>query len=180
MNTWQRFAFKKKEKKILVIPSIQQSCQNPFPQKGLASPGTGRSPHSWKDLRALWTWHLGTRVSGGLSSAGECLDLKGLFPPQGFRENSQSQGITDLQLQLQVVGRASSAITQLRHPDPEQGQAVTLQEGLEAGLRVRVLERQMWEQSESSRQKHGKLLHWKHGQSHGRARTRHLSRSKLI
>lgn len=107
-------------------------------------------------------------------------DLKGPFPPRGFRGSSQSQGITDLQLQLQVVGGASSAIAQLRHPDPEQGQAVTLQEGLEAGLGVRVLERHMWEQSETSRQNHGKLLQWDHGETHGRARTRHLSRSNLI
>lgn len=107
-------------------------------------------------------------------------DLKGPFPPRGFRGSSQSQGITDLQLQLQVVGGASSAIAQLRHPDPEQGQAVTLQEGLEAGLGVRVLESQMWEQSETSRQNHGKLLQWDLGETHGRARTQHLSRSNMI
>lgn len=32
-------------------------------------------PHPQRDLTAVWRWHLGTGVGGGLGGAGEWLDL---------------------------------------------------------------------------------------------------------
>lgn len=41
------------------------------------------SHHPWRDSEAVWMWHVGTWVSGGLGSAGEWLDWmsSGLFQP---------------------------------------------------------------------------------------------------
>lgn len=47
------------------------------------------SPHPWGDLKAMWMWHLGTWVSGGLGSAGLKIgldDLRGLVQPKWFCE----------------------------------------------------------------------------------------------
>lgn len=51
---------------------------------GLSSPAEW-GPHRRGDLKAVWIWHLGTWVCGGLDNAG-VHNCTGLFQPKQFRD----------------------------------------------------------------------------------------------
>lgn len=80
-----------------------------------------------------------------------CKKKKKILMVLRHEESIRPEGITHLQLQLEVVRGASSPISQLCHPNPEERQAMTFQEGLEAGLGVRVLDQAKWEWSQTQK-----------------------------
>jgi len=69
--------------------------ENDSSPKGLTSTGRGclgkwLSHHSWRYLKDVWKWHLGTWFSGGLDSVRleyGLNDLKGLFQPKLFYDS---------------------------------------------------------------------------------------------
>lgn len=70
---------------------------------GRGRPGQWWIPRPWKGLKAVWTWHLGTRVSGGLVSAGGMAgfhDLTRFFQLKPFYDSTRISTKTQETTQL--------------------------------------------------------------------------------